>query len=99
MSPDARSVFHFVIYIYSLVLARGLIGIGGPMPPKRSQGTLEADSEEETPLLRDINALRREMPLPTAQVVVLALLQLCEPIALQSMRPYLNQVCLSIPTT
>lgn len=71
------------------------------MSPKGSQG-LQPDSEEETweetPLLHDINAPQTETPLPITQVVVLVLLQLCEPIASQSIRPYINQVCSSFLT-
>ncbi|KAF8265571.1 major facilitator superfamily domain-containing protein [Lactarius quietus] len=69
------------------------------MSPNRSQGTLQHDSEEETPLLRDRNAPRTETPLPITQVVVLVLLQLCEPIAFQSIRPYINQLVSELPVT
>ncbi|KAF8267749.1 MFS general substrate transporter [Lactarius quietus] len=67
------------------------------MSPKRSQGTLQHDSEEETPLLRDRNAPRTETPLPITQVIVLVLLQLCEPIASQSIGPYINQLVRELP--
>ena len=81
---------------------KGLIDFLAPsMSLQRSQG-FHPDSEEEnweeTPLLRNINAPRTETPLPTTQVVVLVLLQLCEPIASQSIRPYITQVCSSILT-
>jgi hypothetical protein len=66
------------------------------MFPTRSQGTPAADPEEETPLLRNRNAPRSETPLPITQVTLLFLLQLCEPIAAQSIRPYINQARLSI---
>jgi len=67
------------------------------MSPKslRSQGTPEP--QEETPLLRGRNAPRTETPLPITQIVVLLLLQLCEPITSLSINPYINQVCPSIP--
>src|ERR1700761_6875781 len=76
------------------------------MSPKRSQRTLareaSSDPQEETPLLHDINttgsAPRSETPLPITQVTILFLLQLCEPIASQSIKPYINQVRLSIHT-
>ena len=77
------------------VLARGLIVIR--MSPKRFQGTPEP--EEETPLLRDGNAPRTETPLPMTQILVLLLLQLCEPITSHSIKPYINQVRSSIPTS
>jgi hypothetical protein len=59
------------------------------MTPKRSQGT---ELDEETPLLHDANTPRKETPLPITQVLVLLLLQLCEPITSQSINPYINQV-------
>ena len=67
------------------------------MFPKRSQRTPEP--EEETPLLRDRNLPRKETPLPTTQILVLLLLQLCEPITSQLINPYINQVRSSIPVT
>ena len=77
----------------------GLLRTSALMSPKRSQGTHMPDSEEETPLLRDRNAPRTETPLPITQVVVLVLLQLCEPIASQSIKPYINKVRSLIPLT
>ena len=65
------------------------------MPTKRSQGSPELD--EETPLLLNGSAPLKETPLPITQVVVLLLLQLCEPITSQSINPYINQVCSPIP--
>ena len=65
------------------------------MSPKRSQGT----PDEETPLLHDRNAPRKETPLPVTQIVVLLLLQLAEPITSLSIRPYISQVRPSIPIT
>ncbi|KAH9054526.1 MFS general substrate transporter [Lactarius vividus] len=62
------------------------------MSPKspRSQGSPEA--QEETPLLRDGNGPRTETPLPITQIVVLLMLQLCEPITSLSINPYINQL-------
>ncbi|KAF8269709.1 major facilitator superfamily domain-containing protein [Lactarius quietus] len=57
------------------------------------------DSEEETPLLHDRNTPRTETPLPITHLVVLFLLQLCEPIASQSIRPYINQLISELPVT
>jgi hypothetical protein len=65
------------------------------MPHKRSQGA----PDEETPLLRDGNPQRKETPLPLAQILVLLLLQLSEPITSSSIRPYINQVESSIHIT
>jgi hypothetical protein len=67
------------------------------MSPKRFQGAPEP--EEETPLLRDGSASRKETPLPITQILVLLLLQLCEPITSQSINPYINQVRSPIPIT
>jgi hypothetical protein len=78
-----------------MLLPYGLIGTSTPMPHKRSQGT----PDEETPLLRDGNLQRKETPLPLAQILVLLLLQLSEPITSSSIRPYINQVRSSIPIT
>ncbi|KAI9452887.1 MFS general substrate transporter [Lactarius psammicola] len=63
------------------------------MPPKRSQGT----PDEETPLLHDRNAPRKETPLPITQIVVLLLLQLSEPITSLSINPYINQLISELP--
>ena len=66
------------------------------------QGTLEPDSEEETPLLGGDNPERKQTPLPTKQVLVFLLLRLCEPITPLSINPYINQVRVvqpSIPFT
>ncbi|KAH9059708.1 MFS general substrate transporter [Lactarius vividus] len=65
------------------------------MSPKKPQGTPEP--EEETPLLRDSNAPRTETPLPITQIVILLLLQLCEPITSQSIKPYINQLVSELP--
>ena len=67
------------------------------MSSKRSQGsTLESD--EETPLLRDetLDETRKEAPLSITQILVLLLLQTTEPLMSFSIRPYINQVRLSI---
>ncbi|KAH9054523.1 major facilitator superfamily transporter [Lactarius vividus] len=53
--------------------------------------------QEETPLLRDGNVPRMKTPLPITQVVVLFLLELCEPITSQSIRPYINQLVSDLP--
>jgi hypothetical protein len=58
------------------------------MSPTRSQGA----PDEETSLLRDGKPQRKETPLPLAQILILLLLQLCEPITSQSIKPYINQV-------
>ena len=54
------------------------------------------EAEEEAPLLHDGNSLRKEIPLPITQILVLLLLQLAEPMTSTSIRPYINQVCPSI---
>ena len=64
------------------------------MPHKRSQGT----PDEETPLISDGNPQRKGTPLPLAQILVLFILQLAEPITSSSIRPYINEVESSIPT-
>ncbi|KAI9452893.1 MFS general substrate transporter [Lactarius psammicola] len=65
------------------------------MSPKTSQGIPEP--EEETPLLCDGNARRKETPLPITQIFVLLLLQLCEPITSLSINPYINQLVSELP--
>ncbi|KAF8267053.1 major facilitator superfamily domain-containing protein [Lactarius quietus] len=50
------------------------------------------EPEEESPLLRDANPLRKETPLPTSQILILLLLLLSEPITSSSIRPYINQL-------
>ncbi|KAH8989132.1 MFS general substrate transporter [Lactarius akahatsu] len=62
---------------------------------QRSQGTPEP--QEGTPLLHDGNAPQTETPLPITQIVVLLLLQLCEPIASFSINPYINQLVSELP--
>ena len=64
------------------------------MPHKRSQGS----PDEETPLISDGNSQRKATPLPLAQILVLFILQLAEPITSSSIRPYINEVESSIPT-
>jgi hypothetical protein len=59
------------------------------MSPRKSQGP---NPEEETPLLRDENPLRKETPLPITQILVLLLLQVSEPLMSFSIRPYINEV-------
>ena len=73
-----------------------LIETSTPMPRKRSQGSTP---DEETPLLRDGNPQYKETPLPLAQILVLLLLQLAEPITSSSIRPYINEVESSITIT
>jgi hypothetical protein len=68
------------------------------MSPRRSKAQV-VFLDEETPLLRDVNPQRKETPLPLAQILVLLLLQLSEPITSSSIRPYINQVRSSIPIT
>jgi hypothetical protein len=63
----------------------------------RSQGIPEP--EEETPLLRGENPIRKETPLPITQILVLLLLQTTEPLMSFSIRPYINQVRSSISIT
>ncbi|KAI9452891.1 MFS general substrate transporter [Lactarius psammicola] len=65
------------------------------MSPKTSQGIPEP--EEETPLLSEENASRKETPLPFTQISVLLLLLLCEPISSHSIRPYINQLVSELP--
>ena len=63
------------------------------MPHIKSQGT----PDEETPLLHDQDAPRRETPLPVTQIAILLLLQLSESITFLSISPYVNQVHTSMP--
>ena len=56
-----------------------------------SPGAAEPD-DETRPLLHDGNSPRKATPLPVSQIVVLLLLQLCEPLTSLSIRPYINQV-------
>ncbi|KAI9443939.1 MFS general substrate transporter [Lactarius indigo] len=65
------------------------------MSPKTLQGTPEP--QEETPLLRHGNAPRKKTPLPTNQMLILFLLELCEPITSQSINPYINQLVGELP--
>ena len=67
------------------------------MSSKRFQGST-LDSDEETPLLRDetLDETRKEAPLSITQILVLLLLQTTEPLMSFSIRPYINQVRLSI---
>ena len=66
------------------------------MFPKRPDAR---ELEEEVPLLHDGNPQRKETPPPLAQILVLLLLQLAEPITSFSIRPYINQVHSSIHVT
>ncbi|KAI9452892.1 MFS general substrate transporter [Lactarius psammicola] len=95
-SPPLWLPFHHyhLQYKFSSYLA-GLIGTRVPMSPKRSQGIPEP--EDETPLLRNGNAPRKETPLPIAQIVILLLLQLTDPVASLSIRPYINQLVSELP--
>ncbi|KAF8267048.1 major facilitator superfamily domain-containing protein [Lactarius quietus] len=63
------------------------------MPPTRSPG----DPDEEIPLLHDGSPQRKETPLPLAQILVLLLLQLSEPITFSSIKPYINQLVSELP--
>ncbi|KAH9030871.1 MFS general substrate transporter [Lactarius deliciosus] len=54
-------------------------------------------SQEETPLLRDGNRPRTKTPLPFTQILVLLMLQLCEPITSLSINPYINQLVSELP--
>ncbi|KAH9169218.1 MFS general substrate transporter [Lactarius sanguifluus] len=65
------------------------------MSPKMFQGTPEP--EEATPLLRNGNTPRAKTPLPITQIVILLLLQLCEPITSHSIKPYINQLVSELP--
>ncbi|KAI9443946.1 MFS general substrate transporter [Lactarius indigo] len=65
------------------------------MSPKTLQGTPEP--QEDTPLLRHANSTRKKTPLPTTQMVILFLLELCEPITSQSINPYINQLVGELP--
>ena len=63
------------------------------MFPRRTQGLdVDPEPEEETPLLHKGNVPRTETHLPVAQVAILLLVQLSEPITFHSIRPYINQV-------
>ncbi len=66
------------------------------MPDKRAHLQGNPEPDEETPLLHNGNAPRKETPLPIAQVVVLLLLQLSEPITSLSIRPYVAEVRSSV---
>ena len=48
--------------------------------------------DEETPLLQRDNAPRRPTPLPKAQLFLLLLLRLAEPITSNSISPYISEV-------
>jgi hypothetical protein len=64
------------------------------MSPTKPQGSNpEPQPDEATPLLSDLNnAPREQTPLPVTQIIVLLLLQLCEPITSLSINPYIYQV-------
>ena len=54
-------------------------------------------TDEGTPLLTDTarrpNGKRKKAtPLPTSQIAIVLVLQVCEPLASQSIYPYINQV-------
>jgi hypothetical protein len=72
------------------VLAWGLFETSIQMSPTRTES--QGAPDEETSLLRDGKPQRKETPLTLAQILVLLLLQLCEPITSQSIKPYINQV-------
>jgi len=80
-----------------VVPGRDLIRTCAPTFPTMSQGI--SGPEEETPLLRDDSPPRKETvtPLPTTQVLLLLLLQLCEPITSLSINPYINQLVSELP--
>jgi len=48
--------------------------------------------DEETPLLQRDNALRKPTPLPKAQLFLLLLIRLAEPITANSISPYISEV-------
>lgn len=48
--------------------------------------------DEETPLLQRSNAPRQPTPLPKAQLFLLLLLRLAEPITSNSISPYISEV-------
>jgi len=51
--------------------------------------------DEESPLLTNRNVkTRKATPLPKVQILVVLLLQICEPLTSQSIYPYINQVSL-----
>jgi hypothetical protein len=49
--------------------------------------------DEETPLLQRNKAPRQPTPLPKAQIFLLLLLRLAEPITSNSISPYISEVC------
>jgi hypothetical protein len=49
--------------------------------------------DEETPLLQRDNAPRKPTPLPKAQMFLLLLIRLAEPITSHSISPYISEVC------
>ena len=94
LPPHLLPYHHRHQYIF-VVLAQGLNKTRTPMSSKRIHGIPESD--EDTPLLHEVNPLGEETPLPIAQILVLLLLQLAEPITSFSIKPYINQVRSSIP--
>ena len=80
------------------MLVWDLMGTSTPMSPQRITAQVVVP-DEETPLLRNENPQQKETPLPRAQILVLLVLQLSEPITFSSIRPYINQVRSSIPVT
>ncbi|TFK35576.1 major facilitator superfamily transporter [Crucibulum laeve] len=55
--------------------------------------------DEETPLLDRSQQLRKPNPLPKLQIAILLGLQICEPIASQSIYPYINQLISELDIT
>ena len=49
--------------------------------------------DEETPLIQRDHAPRKPTPLPKAQLFLLLLLRLAEPITSNSISPYISEVC------
>jgi len=48
--------------------------------------------DEETPLLQHVNAPRKSTPLPKAQLFLVLLIRLAEPITANSITPYISEV-------
>ena len=80
------------------MLVWGLMGTSTPMSTQKLTAQA-AIPDEETPLLLNENPQQKETPLPRAQILVLLVLQLSEPITFSSIRPYINEVRSSIPIT
>jgi hypothetical protein len=55
-----------------------------------------ASPDEDTPLLSSEPSLRKPTPVPWAQVWILLVLQLAEPLTSQVIYPFTPEVCLSV---